>query len=669
LNDKELIETDMLKQILGKDIARYVRKQWLLIVFSILLTIVSTMFAVIPVTLIEPFVDKATLLSVVGETDEEKASNRAIETLVENKDSLMAALESSDAGEDSKKAMETLIEGKTSKKAPETTSFKIPWLEFKQGSILPRKVDRVIMDNLSTSYFLIVLGIVAFVSMLCKSITVYLGNLCAAAFSQRAIRSLRIDLFNKFLSLHQGFFDKHKIGSLISRSTADLSVMQTRIATITIGLIQHPLTALIFLTYLIYLNYKLTLFVFIAVPLIVGCIRLFGKKAKKHSMRVQDAISDITSNYQEVLLCLKVIQGFCIGRSQSEKFRRLADQLYKKTMHWSRWNLGLGPMMDTTVFLILPAILLLGMGYFHHTLGQLITMFYAFSRVYQPVRNLAQISNELRTLQGATERVFSILGTESEIKEKATAAILPRHKKSVEFRNVNFSYAPSTPILKEISFEVNAGEIVAFVGSTGAGKSTLLDLIPRFYDVTGGQILIDGSDIRDVTIESLRGQIGIVSQEVLLFHDSIANNISFNSPNVSLEEIMAAAKKAHAHDFIMAQPSKYDTVVGDRGTLLSGGQKQRVAIARAILADSSILLLDEIASALDAQSERVIQDAIESLKGDHTIFVVAHRLSTIRTADRIFVLEAGRIIESGGFDELMEKNGRFRQLYDLQFQA
>jgi len=640
----------------------------LLIAASIIMTVVSTIFNVIPVTLIEPFVDKATLMSGIVESAEDKATKKALETLVKEKDSITDAVQKSDVDETTKNALERFLESKSTKEI-DTNSIKIPWLEFRPGKFFPHKTKRVVMDNLSTSSFLIILGVVAFFSMLFKSMSSYTGSLAAAAFSQRAIRSLRIDLFNKFLSLHQGFYDKHKAGALISRSTADLAVMQTRIATITIGLIQHPLTAFVFLVYLLIFNYQLTLFVFIAVPLIVGCIRLFGRKAKKHSIRVQDAIAELTSNYQEVLLCLKVVQGFCIGKSQSEKFRDQADKLYKKSMHWSRWNLGLGPMMDTTVFLILPAILLLGMGYFHHTLGELITMFYAFSRVYAPVRNLAHINNDLRTLQGATHRVFDILKTESDITEKPNAVVLPKHKESVEFKGVNFSYDPATPILKDISFRIKAGEIVAFVGSTGAGKSTLLDLIPRFYDVTGGSILIDGTDIRDVTLDSLRSQIGIVSQEVLLFHDTIANNISFNSPAVSMESITAAAKKASAHDFIMAQPLQYNTIVGDRGTLLSGGQKQRIAIARAILANSSILLLDEVASALDAQSERVIQDAIDGLRGEHTIFVVAHRLSTVRTADRIFVLEDGRLVESGSFDKLMELNGRFRQLYSMQFQA
>jgi len=606
----------MLDLILGKDIAGYVRQHRLLITCAMTFTIISAIFSLIPVYYIKPFIDEGMM-----------------------------------------------------KSTSETLPFTIPWLAFKSDSIFSlRIIDRVLLDNISNFYFLVILCVVTFVSMLFKSITAYISQLAASAFSNRAIKSMRIDLFNKLISLSQSFFDKHKAGVIISRSTSDLTVMQGRIANITIGLVQHPLTAILWLIYLFYKNYQLTLIVLITVPIIWGSIRLFGRKAKKHSMRVQDATAEVTSVYQEGLLCLKIIQGFCIGKNQSEKFRELADQLYKKTMHWSRWNLGLAPIMDTTVFFILPVILLLGKVYYHQTLGELSQMFFAFSRAYAPVRNLAQINNELRTLQGATERVFGILKTDSAIKEKQDAAPLPRHRESVEFRGVSFSYDPATPILKDISFKVKAGEIVAFVGSTGAGKSTLLDLIPRFYDITYGSILIDGTDIRDVTLDSLRRQIGIVSQEVLLFHDTIGNNISFSS-DIDKEAVFGAAKAAHAHDFIMAQPDQYDTVVGDRGTLLSGGQKQRIAIARAILANSSILLLDEIASALDAQSERIIQDAVDSLKGERTIFIVAHRLSTIRTADRIFVLEGGRIVESGSFNNLMELNGRFRQLHDMQFQV
>ncbi|MFH1491368.1 MAG: ABC transporter ATP-binding protein, partial [Pseudomonadota bacterium] len=371
----------------------------------------------------------------------------------------------------------------------------------------------------------------------------------------------------------------------------------------------------------------------------------------------------------EMLLCLKVVQGFCMDRTELQRFGSLADRLYRRIMHWNRWYLGLGPMMDSTVFLVLPMVLIVGKIYFHHTLGELLSMIYAFSRVYSPVKGLARVNNDIRTLQGATERVFGIMKTIPDIRDRSGAKVLPRHEKAIEFKDVHFSYAPGIPVLKGISFRIQAGELVAFVGSTGAGKSTLLDLVPRFYDISDGLISIDGNDIRDVTIESLRRQIGIVNQEVLLFHDTIANNVCYSNPEKCMDDIIEAAKVAHAHDFIMDQPEDYRTVVGDRGTLLSGGQRQRIAIARAILADPAILILDEAASALDTESERRIQAAIEELRGKRTILVVAHRLSTVQKADRVYVLEGGRIVESGTQAELMALNGRFRQFYDLQFRS
>ncbi|MFC1866642.1 ABC transporter ATP-binding protein [Thermodesulfobacteriota bacterium] len=606
----------MLDRILGKDIAFYVRRHRGLVACAIVFTAISALFTVVPAYLLQPFVDEGM------------------------------------------------------KSGSDPAAWKIPWVAFKSGSVFSwYRTELVLAENISPNLLLILLTFLAFLSILFKSITTYISQLAATAFSNRAIRALRIDLFDKFVSLHLGFYHRHKAGVLISRSTADLTVMQERIANIIIGLVQHPLTAFVFLVFLFLMNYRLTIIIFITVPVIVGLIRLFGRKVKKHSTRVQDATAEVTSVYQETLLCLKIVQSFCIDGNQSKKFRGLADQLYKKVMHWNRWHLGLGPLMDSTVFLILPAVLIVGKIYFHHTLGELISMLYAFSRVYSPVKSLAKVNNELRTLQGATERVFDIIRTLPHIREKPDPKLLPRHKESIEFRNVSFSYEPGgVPVLNDISFRINAGEMVAFVGSTGAGKSTLLDLVSRFYDVSEGKIMVDGTDIRDVTINSLRRQIGIVSQEVLLFHDTIANNLSCASPEIGMEKIYEAAKSAQAHDFIIAQPEQYDTVVGDRGTLLSGGQKQRIAIARAILAGPSILLLDEVASALDAESERLIQRAIESLRGDKTVVIVAHRLSTVRTADRIFVIEKGRIVESGSHKELMGLNGRFRQLHDMQFQ-
>lgn len=603
----------MLDRILGKDIAFYVKGRGGLIVCAIILSTISAILSIIPAYLFQPFID-------VG-----------------------------------------MISGS------EAVTWKIPWVSFESGILSLQKTEKIVAESISPTRLMILLSIIACLSVVLKSISMYFSKLTAAAFSNRAIRSLRIDLFQKFISLPLGFYHKHKTGTLISRSSADLTVMQERIANILIGLVEQPLTAVVFLIYLLMMNVKLTLLVFILAPAMVGLIRLFGRKAKKHSIRVQDATAQVTSSFQETLLLLKIIQGFCLNERQSEKFKELANTLYKKIMHWSRWNLGLAPLMDSAGFTVLIVIFLIGIIYFQLSLGVLVSMTYAFAMFYAPVKKLAKINNELRTLQGATERVFGIMRAVPDIQDRHDAIELPEHKESIEFQNVEFSYEADVPVLQDISIRINAGEMIAFVGSTGAGKSTLMDLIPRFYDVIGGSLRIDGVDVRDATIESVRQQIGIVSQEVLLFHDSIANNISCGSSEKSMEEIEASAKAAHAHDFILNQQNGYDTIVGDRGTLLSGGQKQRISIARAILTNPAILLLDEVASALDAESERFIQKTIDDLRGKKTILVVAHRLSTIRKADRIYVLENGEIIESGSFEELLGINGRFRQLYELQF--
>ncbi|MBN1105614.1 MAG: ABC transporter ATP-binding protein, partial [Deltaproteobacteria bacterium] len=604
----------MLERILGKEIATYVKAHRGLLVCALVLTAISALFVVVPAYLLQPFVDEGM------------------------------------------------------KSGSDPVSWKIPWISFDSDSLLSwRRTEIVIVREISPNRLLLVLTLVAFCSIVIKSAAVYFSQLAAAAFSNRAVRTIRSELYDKFLSLPLGFYHRHKLGELISRSTADLTVMQERIANILIGLVEYPLTAVAFLMFLFIMNFRLTLLIFVSVPVIVGIIRLFGRKVKKHSRNVQEALSHVTASYQESISCLKIIQGFCRGQEESRKFHSLVDRHYASVMRWSRWYLGLGPMMDSTVFLILPAVLIVGKVYFHHSLGEIMSLIYAFSRVYSPIKSLARVNNELRTLQGATDRVFGILQTVPELREGEGARVLPRHRESIEFRGVHFSYSLGPEVLRNISLSIRKGEMVAFVGSTGAGKSTLLDLVPRFYDVTRGSIVVDGIDIRGVTLESLRGQIGIVSQDVLLFHDTIASNIAYGYRGESMDRIIEAAKAAHAHDFILSQSQGYESIVGDRGTLLSGGQRQRIAIARAILADPSILILDEAASALDAESERLIQESIKRLKGGRTILVVAHRLSTVREADRIYVIEKGEIVESGSRDELMALNGRFRQLHDMQF--
>jgi subfamily B ATP-binding cassette protein MsbA len=603
----------ILDRILGKEIAFYIKAHRGLVFVSLLLTAVASILTLFPILLVKPFIDEAM------------------------------------------------------KAGSDPATWKILWPEFQSSWPMVHLTETVLVDETSPTRLLILLSLIAIMAVLFRSICLYLSQLAAAAFSNRAIRSLRTDLFEKFISLSLEYYHKQKAGELISRATADLTVMQATIANILIGLVLHPLTAFVVLMYLLFDNWKLTMLAFFIAPVIIGLIRLFGRKAKKHATRVQDATSLVTSAYQESLLCLKVIQGFSMGRRASLKFSVLADQLYKKVMHYNRWFLAQGPMMDPTATFAILVVIIVGKTFFQPTLGELMAMFLAFQKLYTPVRNLARVNAELRTIQGATERVFGIMETIPEIKDRPEAKTLPRHQESIEFREISFSYEPNMPVLDNLSFKVEKGEMVAFVGSTGAGKSTLLDLIPRFYDVTEGSVMIDGIDIRDVTLESLREQISIVSQEVLLFHDTIADNIRYGCPEKDMEEVAKAAKAAHAHNFIMEQSQGYDTVVGDRGDLLSGGQRQRIAIARAILTDPSILILDEAASALDAESEELVQKAIEELRGKQTILVVAHRLSTIRKADRIYVLEDGKIMESGTRDELIALNGRFRQLHDMQF--
>jgi len=602
----------MLKKILGKDIADYISPHKRLIMLAIILTALSSLLIIIPVYLLQPFVDEGM-----------KMTNDPVE-------------------------------------------WKIPWMTF-QYPLSFKRTELVLVSHISPNGLLVILTAVAFISVVLKSVTIYFGELAAVAFSNRSIRELRVELAQKFISLPLSFYHKRKIGELIARATADLTVMQANIGNVIIGLIRQPLTTIVFLIYLFFMNWRLTLITIIVAPIIVSLIRIFGRKIKKHSARVQDATAEVTSSYQEILLLLKVIKGFCMGQYESKKFRFLAENLYKKVMHWNRYRLGMGPMMDSTLFLILPLILITGKVYFNHTLGEIVAMLYAYAAAYKPIKELARINNNLKTLQGATTRLFDIMSTVPSIQDNPKARPIPKFKNTIEFSHVSFGYRPDKMVLTDISFKVHAGETVAFVGPTGAGKTTLLDLLPRFYDVNEGSITIDGIDIRNATIESVRDQISIVGQESLLFHDTIASNINYNNGNYTREDIENAARLAQAHNFIITLPDGYKTIVGDRGALLSGGQRQRIAIARAILKDPAIMILDEPASALDPESEMLIQDALENFFNKKTILIISHRLNTIKKSHKIYVIDKGRIVESGTHDELLRANGQYKNLYGIQF--
>jgi len=600
--------------ILGKDIVDYIRGHKWLILGTLIFTSASSLFAVIPAYLLKPFVDLGMLA---------KEGN---------------------------------------------ITWEIPWISFKEGTFLGFEISKkVLLKEVDQRTILTTLTLIAFGSVLVRSLCAYLGSLLGAAFSTKVVNKVRIDLFQKFLNLHIGFFHGMKTGELVGRANSDLSVMQAKIAEIITGIIEYPVTASVFILYLLYMNYKLTILMVVFVPVFLGVLKVFGKKVKKHAEKVQDNTAELSQRYHEAITCIKIIQGFSQEEKELKRFTHEASQLYKRIMKWYKWHLGLGPLMDSLAFLSIPGMLILGKVVFGHTLGEIISIVFAFSRVYGPVKKLSLINNNIKTLQGSMKRIFEILRTKSEITETNQPIHLQSFNKAIEFKDVWFGYDKTNPVLKGVSFRVHAGEMMAIVGSTGAGKSTLIDLIPRFYDVTRGAILLDGIDIRNIPLKDLRQKIGIVTQDTILFNDTIANNIRYGAKEKTIEDVTEAARLALAHEFIISQPQGYDTVIGDRGVKLSGGQRQRIAIARALITKPSILLLDEAASALDAESDKMIQETIERLKGKLTIIVVAHRISSILNADVVAVLEQGLIVEMGPVKELLSKNGRFNYFYSLQF--
>ncbi|HEX2597663.1 MAG TPA: ATP-binding cassette domain-containing protein, partial [Terriglobales bacterium] len=369
-----------------------------------------------------------------------------------------------------------------------------------------------------------------------------------------------------------------------------------------------------------------------------------------------------------------IVKAFSMEAWEASRFRLAAKRLFHANLRSVAASAVSSPLMDIFGAIAIAMLLLLGRGQIAHgafTAGTFLAFIVAVFKLYDPVRKFALFNNSFQQALGASSEIFRFMDSEDEVREKSGAKPLPRFADSICFDHVCFSYGEngdgSREILREINLEVRVGEVVAVVGSSGAGKSTLVHLIPRFFDVTSGRLLIDGHDVRDVTLGSLRSQIGIVTQETVLFNDTVRNNIAYGQPHVAAKDVEAAARMALAHDFIMEMPAGYDTVIGERGLRLSGGERQRIAIARAILKNAPILILDEATSALDNESEALVQSALQNLMAGRTVMVIAHRLSTVRRADRIVVLEAGTIADIGPHNDLMKKLGTYRRLYDLQF--
>ncbi len=515
-----------------------------------------------------------------------------------------------------------------------------------------------------------VICIIMVVSVMFKNLFVYLALMVSTPLRSQILADFRLRMYSKILRLPISFFTEQKKGDLMSRMIGDIAEVQGSIFSALEGLAKDPLMMIAFLGYMIWTSPQLSLFLLIFLPVTGIIIGKISKRLKKQSTSYSQASGENISHIEETLSSMKIIKAFTAENRMLTKFsegnQKLFDILNKMTL---RRDLA-SPVTEVLGVAVLSCILYIGGRFVFspgHQLdgGSLMTFIFSFAMIINPAKNFSTTISNLQKGMGAVERIEEVLNAPLQVEDSVNAIPLPGLQDRIEFKNVSFNYEDK-PILKNISFVVEKGKTVALVGSSGAGKSTLADLIPRFHDVNTGAILIDGVNIKDYTIQSLRRQMSIVTQEAILFNDTIGNNIALGNINATPEEIIAAAKIANADRFIVQKENGYDTNIGDRGMKLSGGERQRVTIARAVLQNPPILILDEATSSLDTESERLVQDAIVNLMHDRTSLVIAHRLSTIRNADEIIVLQYGEIIERGTHDVLMEKDGFYKKLVDMQ---
>ncbi len=504
-----------------------------------------------------------------------------------------------------------------------------------------------------------------------KGIAEYLSTVLMARIGQSAVLKLRQDLYNHLLAQSATFFERHRTNYLVSRLVSSAAAIETAVTSTLRDMLRESFTLIGFLSASFYYSWRLTLSSLIIAPIIALLTVRFGKALRNVARESFEGSKELTDTAQEALANQGIVKAYRAEKRESERFTAVAKRIVKANLR-SASIAGASPPIIEMIGIVF-VVLLLFFGQQEIMAGRMRTaqflafLFFLF-RSYDPMRKLSRLQNSMEQALAAAHHVWEVMDEHSTIKEKKDARELTPLKQEIELRNVSFGYDnESRSVLRDITLRIQAGTMVALVGESGGGKSTLTKLLPRFHDPSSGAVLWDGTDLRDVKLASLRQQIALVTQETVLFNDTVRHNIAYGKPEATDAEIQEAATIALAHDFIREMPDGYDTIVGERGIFLSGGQRQRLAIARAILVNAPVLILDEATSALDAESERLVQRAIANLVRNRTTIVIAHRLSTVRRADVIVVMEAGRIIETGTHTELLARGGQYRKLYELQF--